>query len=198
MTFLDKLTATATAAVLAIASLLLGACASTPNTISNTDPSVDFSQYSTYGFFDPLATDDPRYESLVSNFLKVAVSQQMAQRGIAYAEDPDLLVNFYIHTQEKVRSRSVPTMGGYYDYRDPFGYDPWPAYPAYETRIDQYTEGTLNIDVVDARSQKLIWEGMVSGRVTESDVSNLEQTIDEAVAAVMSSFPVQPVGAAGK
>ena len=123
-----------------------------------------------------------------SNFLKVAMAQQLDQRGLVYSENPDLLVNFYIHTQEKVRSRSVPTTGAYYAYRDPFFYDPFIAYPAYEQRIEQYTQGTLNIDVVDTQAGKLVWEGMVSGRVTDTAIRNLEQTIDGAVAAVMLRF----------
>lgn len=169
--------------------LAITGCASTPNTVSNVDPGVDFSQYRTFGFFDPLATDQDGYESLVSSYLKVAVSQQLAKRGMTYSDDPDIALNFYLHSQEKVRSRSVPTAGGYYGYRDPFGYDPWPAYPAYETRVEQYTEGTLNIDAVDTRSKKLVWEGMVSGRVTKTDIQDLEKTIDEAVAAIMADFP---------
>ena len=173
--------------VLASLTLLLS-CASSPNTVSNIDPDADFSQYRTFGFFDPLATDETGDESIVSSFLKVAMSQQMVQRGFGYSEAPDLMVNFYIHSKEKIRSRSVPTMGGYYGYRDPFLYDPWPAY---QTEIDQYTEGTLNIDVVDAKAKKLIWEGTVSGRVTNRDIENLEETIDEAVAAIMADFPVQ-------
>ena len=84
----------------------------------------------------------------------------------------------------------MPTTGAYYDYRDPYGYDPFIAYPAYETRIDQYTQGTLNIDVVDAKTDKLVWEGMVSGRITDREIRNLEQTIDEAVAAIMADFPI--------
>jgi len=62
------------------------------------------------------------------------------------------------------------------------------AYPAYETRIDQYTTGTLNLDVVDAKAKKLVSEGMVSGRVTNSDIRNLEKTIDDAVTAIMENF----------
>ena len=198
MLHLEKGTRVSATITMAVALLVLGGCASTPNTISNADPGVDFSQYRTYGFFDPLATDDPRYESLVSSFLKVAISQQLAQRGLTYAEEPDLLFNCYLHTQEKVRSRTVPSMGAYYDYRDPFGYDPWMAYPAYETRVDQYTEGTLNIDAVDAKTKKLVWEGVISGRITEADIKNLETTVDEAVNAIMGGFPVQSAGAAGK
>lgn len=179
-------------AILAGIALAAAGCASTPNTVSNVNPDADFSQYKTFGFFDPLATDEQNYESMASNFLKVAMSQQMDLRGFAYSDNPDLLVNFYINTEEKIRSRSMPSVGGYYAYRDPFFYDPFLAYPAYETHIDQYTVGTLNIDVVDSNSKKLVWEGMVSGRVTDSAIRNLEQTIDEAVAAIMENFPVQP------
>ncbi len=116
--------------------------ASSPNTYSNKDSSTDFAQYKTFGYFSTLATDNEQYESLVSNFLKVAVAQEMDQRGLTHSDNPDLLVNFYIHTQEKIRTRSVPTTSAYYGYRDPF-YDPWMGYGGYETRVDQYTEGTL-------------------------------------------------------
>ena len=182
--------------LLLTAMLIVGyGCASTPNTFSNVAPGADFSRYSTFGFFDVLSTDNENYESLESNFLKVAVAQELDRRGFSYSESPDLIVNFYIHTQEKVRSRNVPTTSAYYGFRDPF-YDPWGGYGmgvAYETRIDQFTEGTLNIDVVDASTKKLIWEGAVSGRITKKDLQNLEQTIDEAVATVMANFPVAPV-----
>ena len=178
-----------TSLLIAAALMAFAGCASTPNTVANADPGTDFSQFSTYGFFDPLATDRPGYESIESNFLKVAMAQQLDRRGLTYSENPDIKINFYIHTQEKVRSRSVPTTGAYYAYRDPFFYDPFLAYPAYEQRIEQYTQGTLNIDVVDTKANKLVWEGMVSGRVTDTAVRNLEQTIDGAVAAVMENFP---------
>ena len=185
---------TVRSAILAASFLFLQACASTPNTISNVAPDADFSRYSSFGFLDVLSTDRQNYESMESNFLKVAVAQELDRRGFTYSESPDLLVNFYINTQEKIRSRSVPTTGAYYGYRDPF-YDPWGGYGmamGYETRVDQFTEGTLNIDVVDAGTKKLVWEGAVSGRITKKDLQNLEQTIDDAVAAVMADFPVPP------
>ena len=110
--------------VFLVVMLTLAACASTPKTFSNQDQSVDFSEYRTFGYYPTLSTDNERYESLVSNFLKVAVAQELTIRGLGYAENPDLLVNFYIHTEEKIRTRSVPTTSAYYGYRDPF-YDPW-------------------------------------------------------------------------
>ena len=171
---------------------LLAACASKPNTFSQADPTTDFGAYQTYGFYDNPATNNAEYESLVTNFLKVSVAQQLDARGMTYdPADPDVVVNFFLNTKEKVRSRSVPTMSGYYGYRDPF-FDPWPGY-AYETRIDQYTEGTLNIDIADVARKKLVWEGSVVGRVTDEFVRNLERGLDEAVAAIFADYPVPPL-----
>ena len=174
------------------ATMLLLACASTPNVFTQADPTTDFAAYKTYGFYDNPATNDAQYESLVTNFLKVAVAQQLDARGLNYdPEDPDLVVNFFLNTKEKVTSRSVPTMSGYYGYRDPF-YDPWPGY-AYETRIDQYTEGTLNIDLADVKRQKLVWEGAIVGRITDDFVRNLEAGLDEAVQEIFKQYPIESV-----
>lgn len=185
------ITATFRRLLMTAAVIALAGCASTPNTFVNADPTADFGSYKTYGFYEDLSTDKANYESMESNFLKVAVAQELDHRGMTYSHSPDLMVNFYINTKEKIKTRSVPTTSGYYGYRDPF-YDTWGGYGGYETRIDQYTEGTLNIDIVDASSKKLIWEGAIAGRVTDTALRNLEETIDKAVAAIMASYPVQP------
>ena len=171
--------------------IALAGCAATPSTFANADPGVDFNQYKTYGFFDKLSSDKENYESMESNFLKVAVAQQLDRRGLKYSNEPDLLINFYIHTEEKLRTRSVPTAGAYYGFRDPF-YDTWGGYGGFETRVDQYTQGTVNIDFVDTRSKKLVWEGKIMGRVTDEALANLEQAIDESVELIMEKFPVSP------
>ena len=171
---------------------LLVACASTPNVFSQADPTTDFAAYKTYGFYDNPATNDAQYESLGTNFLKVAVAQQLDARGLNYEpEGPDLVVNFFLTKKETVTSRSVPTLPGYYGYRDPF-YDPWPGY-TYETRIDQYTEGTLNIDVADVKQQKPVWQGAIVGRITDDFVRNLEAGLDEAVQEIFKQYPIESV-----
>ena len=101
-----------------VTAAMVAGCASAPNVYSNADPEADFSKYRTYGYFDSLSTDKDNYASLESAFLKVAVAQEMDARGYAYTADPDLLVNFYINTEEKIRSRQVPTVDGYFGYRD--------------------------------------------------------------------------------
>jgi hypothetical protein len=58
--------------------ILFAGCASIPKAYYNADPNVDFTQYKSYGFLEDLSTDNNNYESMESNFLKVAVAQQRA------------------------------------------------------------------------------------------------------------------------
>ena len=176
------------AVAIAAGVMIFSGCTSTPKSYYNADPNVDFTRYESYGFLENLSTDNKDYQSMVSNFLKVAVAQQLDLLGMDYSNSPDILVNFYVHTKEKIKSRNVPTTSAYYGYRSPY-YNTWGGYGGYETRIDQYTEGTLNIDIIDAKSHNLVWEGFMTGRVTDKKLQELEKTVDNAVRAIMKGYP---------
>ena len=49
----------------------------------------------------------------------------------------------------------------------------------------------LNIDIVDTETEKLVWEGFMTGRVTQKKLRELETTIDNAVHAIMKGYPGQ-------
>jgi hypothetical protein len=174
----------------ALSSLAVAGCSSSPKIASNADPSVDFSQIRTYGFIEAPDTDGERYQSLETGFLVAAVSREMSARGLELSGNPDVLVNFSIETQEKIRSRSTPNVGygvGYDPYYDAY-YDGWGA--THTTRIDQYTEGKLNIDLIDPRARRLIWQGSTQGRLTQKDMENAELTLNTAVSEVFQQFPI--------
>ena len=80
-------------AFLVMAVGLLTACSSP--TVSDADPTADFSSYQTYAFLSDVATDKAAYETLERAHLKAAVGRELNARG--YRQDntqPDLLVNF--------------------------------------------------------------------------------------------------------
>jgi hypothetical protein len=181
-------------ATAALAALVLAGCATTPKATirATTDSTADFSQYKTFGFVEKLGTDTANYESMVSASLKNAARRELEARGIAFsATSPDLLVNFNGKLDEKLRVSQTPsvTMGaGYYGYRGGI-YSTWPMYPQ-ETSVDQYTQGTLNVDVVDARRRQLVWEGVAVGRVTESVRGNIPAVIDGVMPEIFAKFPI--------
>lgn len=184
------------AATVAAAALLLAGCATTPKaTIRSTvDSATDFAQYRSFGFVEKLGTDTANYESMVSASLKNAARRELERRGLVYSgSSPDLLVNFNGKLDEKLRVTQTPsvTMGmGYYGYRGGI-YSTWPMYPQ-ETNVDQYTQGTLNVDVVDARRRQLVWEGVAVGRVTEKVRDNIPAVIDSVMPEIFARFPIPP------
>lgn len=178
-----------TASVLLLA-MGTGGCAS-DNIRSDYDPSADFSQYSTFNFFSDAGPEDSNYQSFFSKYMVAAITREMELRGYTLSNDPDLLVNFNAILREKtdVRTTPAPMHGGYYGYRGGF-YDPWMGYGyAQETHVSQYTEGTFNIDLVDARKKKLVWEAVGTGRVSQKALEELEERVNEGVAKYFAKFP---------
>lgn len=169
---------------------VLAGCASKPKIFINQNPSADFGQYRTFGFQDQLGTDGDQYASLASGYLIAATVREMTARGYTESADPDLIVNFNIKGEEKIRTTQTPTTsGGYYGYRGYGAYGGYGGYGGSETRVTQYTEGTVNLDLVDASKQQLVWEGVIVGKVTDEVRENLQQVCDEVVTELLSSYP---------
>jgi len=168
------------------AATLLAACASSPKVFVNQDPNADLNSYSTYNYETPLGTDERSgYRSIVSNYLINAVDREMMVRGYTKSDNPDLIINFYVHTQEKVKTTQSPSMGGgYYGYRG--GY--YGAYGGYDTTVTQYTEGTLNVDIVDNTTDTLVWEGVTVGKITDKVRENLEEAANTAIAEILAKY----------
>jgi hypothetical protein len=177
-------------ASLMLAVAFLAACSTAPTVRSERDRGVDFSAYRTFGFFDVTGTDRAGYETLVTRTLKASTRREMEARGYRYAESGgELLVNFNAQLADRVEITPKPMpvpASGYYGYRS---YVTWWDYGVI---VDQYKEGTLNIDVVDARQQRLVWEGVAIGRVTDKAYRDREQAIDKAVVEIFKAYPVPP------
>lgn len=177
------------------AALFAAGCATTsgPKTRIDYDKSADFSVYRTYGFPKETGTDRGGYSTLVTSYLKSAMSAQMEARGYKYSEErPDLLVNFYMNTRERTEIRPSPSASlgyGYYGYR--YGlYNAWPLYD--DDRTVTYKVGTLNIDIVDAEKKQLVWEGVAEGRVSEEELQNPKVAINAVVTELMRQYPGKP------
>ena len=183
-----------------LAGVVLGALAvsgcSTTDIRSDYDDNVDFGRYTTYNFYEDAGPESTNYQSLFSQYMVEAITREMESRGYRKSDDPDLLVNFNARLEEKTQvSTTTAPRGssldfyGYYGYRRGF-YDPWIGYSyATETHVSQYTQGTFNIDLVDAEQKKLVWEAVGVGRVTKKDIDNLEQSVNYGVPKFFAYYP---------
>jgi len=174
-----------------LALVLLAGCATGPQITTEADPEADFSQYHTFAFYSPLAIEPDGYTTPSGERMKAAVRSQLESRGYTYTTDrPDLWVNINAYTQQQTDVNVMPTVdyAYYYSYRGRGYY----VVPYWRDRTDvyRYTEGTINVDLVDVARNRLVWEGIAVGRVGRvKDVAARDLRIDRAVADIFAKFP---------
>ena len=188
-------------AVLLATAVLLSACTSGPQVRTSGADHIDFGAFRSFSFFNNLSTDRAGYHSLISQQLMASTRREMEVRGLEFVTDPaqaDLLINFYVDVGTELRVRNTgPMWTGptYWDHRRGF-YDPWRGHRGWPAAsgvdVQQITRGTLNVDVVEASRNVLIWEGVASRRLTQRTLNDLGPAMDEAVHYIFREFPVVP------
>ena len=173
--------------------MLITACGSTTKIHSDYDHSLDFSQYKTFGYYSPMGIENPNYSSLLGQMFRDAIDAQMLPRGYVKSNNPDILINVSARLEDKtkVTTTTDPMMyGGYYGYRGGM-YDPWGGYGyGTTTHVSQYTEGTVNVDMVDRNQKRMVWEGVAVGRVNEKRTNEEMRTnINNGIKEMFAGYP---------
>jgi hypothetical protein len=172
-----------------LAAILLTACASGPTIITNSAPDFNAADFNTFGFLEPLSTDQGNVRSINSTHLIEATTRELEMSGLRREDsNPDLLVNFVISTRETIQSR--PTTGASM-HHSRGRYSTWRGYSMSmsTTEIVQRTEGTVGVDLIDRARNQLVWEAAASGRVTDSTRRNIEENLDNAIKEIFAKFP---------
>ncbi len=161
--------------------LITGAC-STVRVDADYDNNVDFSQYKTYAF-QKSGIDKAEISDLDKKRILRAIDTEMSKKGYTKSESPDLLVNIFTKERERV---DVDQYNAGWGYGWGWGWNPyiWGG----RTYVSTSTEGTLYIDLIDAKKKELIWQGKGSGYLTH-DREKKEERIHEFVAKVLAQFP---------
>ncbi len=137
--------------------LAAGACSGVKFN-SDFDPSIDFEGMRTYAWLE--AADPSQASRGMDDFTErrviTAVENQLDAKGFRKATTgaPDLLVNFYLTTQQKMDVSTYNTGWGYYGW-----------YGGTQTTVRQWTEGTLVIDLIDTAEKDLAWRGWAQGEL---------------------------------
>ncbi len=142
------------------------------------DGSVDFSQFRTYQWVAldeiPLAVAQPRIPLEESDArIRSALEEQLDSRGLRLQREgqADLLVNYFGAGRARTELPDQP-----YDDSNSYGV----------ARV--VTEGTLMVDIVDARKGAMVWRGWASEVFAEPE--GFDQKLKEALDAMFEDFPV--------
>lgn len=156
---------------------------------SDYDPTVNFSGYRTFGWMalPHKAVGDPRVDNaLIESHIRSAVERDMQARGYSTPQsgEPDFFVAPHTAINEKLMIQQVPA-GAY----GPGWYRPAGSVPV----VHEYTEGSLVLDVIDAKTRQLIWRGWAMAEVDFTrSAEERQRKIDEAVHKILDQFPPKP------
>lgn len=177
--------------VIAVGCMLVAACESGPTIRADGDPSVDFTAYKTFGFFDQLSTDKSKYATMLTGRLKDATRAELTKRGYQETPEPQLLVNFStnVESRTEVTSTGASASYGFYGYRAGM-YGAWGGYPQ-DVYTTHYQQGTLAIDMVDSAKKQLVWQGIAQARITQKMLDNPGAAIGSVVADIFEKYPVK-------
>ncbi|MEN8125946.1 MAG: DUF4136 domain-containing protein [Bacteroidota bacterium] len=167
--------------------LFLGSC-STVQVSSDYDKALDFGTYKTFAFYKK-GIDKVEISDLDKRRILRAIETELKSKGLELSENPDLLVNIFTKSREKIDVYNNNYYGWYpwyYGYGYGYGFGYGPGY----TNVYRSTEGTLFIDLIDANKKELAWQGIGTGALSKSkNIDKKEERINEFVNKIMIEYP---------
>ncbi|MCG2419723.1 DUF4136 domain-containing protein [Aequorivita sp. F47161] len=160
---------------------VLASC-STVRVATDFDKKVNFNQYNSFAFFKP-GIDKAEISDLDKKRILRAIDESLTMKGMSKSETPDLLVSIFTKERERVDV-----------YNNNFGYgwgwSPW-YYGSYYggSNVSRTAEGTLYIDLIDAKTNNLVWQGMGSADLVTSSMEKKEERIREIVSEILAEYP---------
>lgn len=180
----------------------LSACTSAVNVEQRAD--VNFAKYRTFDFANTEVKTNGDQNPLLNSpiaqdRIKQAIAGELSKRGLREVEsNPDILVTTHTFVEKAERTvydtypgpnYAYPYAVGYRGAYLPINYGYWytPAYYS-QPRTEQYREGTLIIDFIDARTNNLVWRGSMADDV--NDPSRLGSEFSKSAKDILDKFPV--------
>jgi len=143
------------------------------------DEEVDFTQYQSFAFYKP-GIDEAEISDLDKRRILKAIDYSLTEKGMTKNKEADLLVSIFTDASEELSV--YPRHYGWYS--------PWYGPSYYNNNVYSRTEGTLYIDLIDAKRNTLVWQGVGTGVLEpQGEVSKKTEKINEIVSEILKRFP---------
>ena len=183
--------------LLAIAGFMLASCGSVAHI--EKDDTVNFSNFKTFAWVNSSETqsaDEQKPLSLTEQKVRKAVNSELAKQGWREVKNrPDVLLSYDVLIERAVKEDNSPVYSQPYTryvynpytrryipiyYPSQFlGYD----YDQYEVR-----QGTITVSMVDAKTNKTVWQGWTTDEVNSKNLTSKE--IENSVKSIFRKFDV--------
>src|SRR3989337_4002021 len=162
---------------------LLASCASTAHI--EKDDNIDFSKYKTFAWIEKEGKNNDRNKNndLTEQKVRDAVNKEL-EKTAGWREsknNPDVLLSYDVLVERSVKQESEPV------YSNPFArtfYNPYSRrlyrvyYPSRFVGYDSYSvntrEGTVTISMIDANTEKTVWQGWATDEVDSRNMTSKE------------------------
>jgi Domain of unknown function (DUF4136) len=189
----------------------LVACYTTSNNVYQSEGTkgVNFKNYKTYAWLP--TKEDTSYIKLASkkaveSALAAAVSQQLNARGMTMdTVNPDCLFTYTLVLNKTYTvGNNPPPVYAYTPNTGPAPgqYNMYYWYPTSTLNYDQnqytgglqvttFRDGSLLIDMIDRKENKIVWRTSAQGSVNEKDRQGIRPTINQIIPIMFKKFPVK-------
>lgn len=162
---------------------------------SDYDKEYDFSQISTYSFGGWEKDSDKILNDFDKKRIIDAMVHELNIRGLKYVESGgDVAITLFVVVQQKTSTTAYTTYNGGFGYRGRWGWGyGGVGMSTSDTTFDtdDYLEGTFVVDMYDASSKDLKWQGVITSVVKEKPEKR-EKSIPKKIKRLMKKFPVKP------
>ena len=155
---------------------------------------VNFSNYKTFAWVKVGNTQktDRADNDIIDNNIKNSVAMELVKKGWIETEtNPDVLLDYTIAVKHGNKIESAPVYSypfSSYIYGRRGGYSLW--YPSsligVSTTNIPFNEGELSVNMMDAKTNKLIWQGWAQGEINSKSVTSKD--IKEDVKSIFRKF----------
>jgi hypothetical protein len=157
------------------------------NVYSDHDPTAisDMQAYKTYAWLPDTKGGQHTHNTLESKRIKHIADGVLAEKGYALAtsSQPDFYVGWHGAIDRKLAYNTVNTYYGY-------GWGYWGGYGGTSTYVTEYQQGSLIIDIVDVKTNELVWRGVAQAEVyPQADQDYRNRQIETAVNKILGQFP---------
>ena len=156
--------------------LILSSCA-TVSVKTDYDSKTDFTKFKTFAFYKK-GIDKAKVSDLDKKRILHAIETELKAKGMKLSKNPDVLISIFTKSTKEV---------------DVYNQNYWyPRYynPYYRSHVSEYIQGTLFIDIIDAKGKTLLWQGVGKGSLnTSGNIEKKEARIKQFVAEMMEKYP---------
>lgn len=171
-----------------IAALTLAGCSSSPSSV---DYRTDYAFNSLQSFFilpvDESVYANPKVSHIAVERIKTLLGEELSKRYSAADEkSADFLVRYFLVMEDRMRVESYNTSFGM--YRSGYGYHYGLQSP--NVKNTYYQQGSIIIDIIDAKTDEVVWRGSTEGKVKEKlTPEQQDERIRAYLAELFTKFP---------